>query len=340
MMGYTEEELLRMTVPDFNPAFPVDKWTAHWQELKEKQYITYESSLRHKEGHMFSVEVRSNFLEFEGQEYNVKSVADITDRKRAEEYSAQQNAELGRSNSELEQFAYVASHDLQEPLRMVSSYCGLLARRYKGKLDKDADEFIDFAVDGATRMKHLIDDLLLYSRVGRRDKPFTPINSTDSVRAAVANLEVAIGEAHALITCDPLPMVFADFGQLTQVFQNLIGNALKFRGDQDARIHVSARCLSESNDPSQWEFSVQDNGIGIEQQFDERVFVIFQRLHTREQYPGNGMGLAITKKIIERHGGRIWLESKPAAGTTFFFTLRGQPSDSLPVELSMAGLSR
>jgi PAS domain S-box-containing protein len=340
MMGYAEEELLRMTVQDFNPAFPVDKWTVHFQELKEKQHITYESSLRHKDGHMFPVEVRSNFLEFEGQEYNVKFVADITDRKLAEAYSAQQNAELIRSNSELEQFAYVASHDLQEPLRMVSSYCGLLARRYKGKLDKDADEFIDFAVDGATRMKHLIDDLMHYSRVGRKGKPFTPIDSSDCVWAAVANLGVAIEEAHAVITCDPLPKVFADSGQLMQVFQNLIGNALKFRGDQDARIRISARCLSRSDGLLQWEFSVQDNGIGIEQQFDERVFVIFQRLHTRDQYPGNGMGLAITKKIIERHGGRIWLESIPATGTTFFFTLRGLPSDGLPVELAMAGLSR
>jgi light-regulated signal transduction histidine kinase (bacteriophytochrome) len=301
--------------------------------------MTYESSLKHKDGHIFPVEVRSNFLEFEGREYNVRFVADITDRKLAQEYREQQNAELGRSNNELEQFANVASHDLQEPLRMVSSYCGLLARRYKGKLDKDADEFIDFAVDGATRMKHLIDDLLHYSRVGRKSKPFTAINSSDCMQATLANLGLAIEEAHAVITCDPLPIVLGDSGQLTQVFQNLIGNALKFRGDQDARIHLSARCLFGSDGLSQWEFSIRDNGIGFEQQFDERVFVIFQRLHTREQYPGNGIGLAITKKIIERHGGRIWLESKPGAGTTFFFTLRGQPSNSVPLELSVADLS-
>jgi light-regulated signal transduction histidine kinase (bacteriophytochrome) len=189
-------------------------------------------------------------------------------------------------------------------------------------------------------MRCLIDDLLLYSRVGRRDKPFAPINSIDSVRGALANLGMAIEKSHAVITCDPLPTVFADPSQLTQVFQNLIGNALKFRGDQDSRIRVSARCLSETNDPSQWVFSVQDNGMGFEQQFDDRVFVIFQRLHTKEEYPGSGMGLAITKKIIERHGGRIWVESTPGVGTTFFFTLRGQPSDSPCVELSGVGISK
>ena len=339
ILGYSEEELLRMTVADFNPAYTVDTWMAHWQELKDKQHITYESSLRHKEGHMVLVEISNTFLTFEGQEYNVKFVADIADRKRAEEYGEQQKVELGRSNSELEQFAQVASHDLQEPLRMVSSYCGLLARRYKGKLDKDADEFIDFAVDGATRMKHLIDDLLYYSRVGRKSKPFTAINSSDCMKATLANLGLAIEEAHAVITCDPLPIVLADSGQLTQVFQNLIDNALKFRSDQDARIHLSARCLPGSDGLSQWEFSVRDNGVGFEQQYDERVFVIFQRLHTREQYPGSGIGLAITKKIIERHGGRIWLESKPGAGTTVFFTLRGQPSNSVPLESSVADLS-
>lgn len=335
MMGCTEEELLRITVPEFTPTISSGNWTGYWQELKEKQSMTYESSLRHNAGHLFPVEVRSNFLEFEGQEFNVEFVVDITDRKRAEEYTALQNAELSRSNSELQQFAYVASHDLQEPLRMVSSYCGLLARRYKGKLDEDADEFIEFAVDGATRMKHLVDALLDYSRVGQKDKRFTAINASDCLRVAIANLALAIDEAHAVITCDSLPMVLADTDQLTQVFQNLIGNALKFRSDRDPRILVSARRLSESDDSSQWEFSVQDNGIGIEQEYDERVFVIFQRLHTRDQYPGNGMGLAITKKIIERHGGRIRLDSKPGAGTTFFFTLRGLPSDRLPVVLTI-----
>jgi PAS domain S-box-containing protein len=280
-----------------------------------------------KDGSEFPLEIGLNPIEMADGVMVMASIIDITERKRAEESSVQQTAELARSNSELEQFAYVASHDLQEPLRMVSSYCGLLARRYKGKLDNDADDFIHFAVDGATRMRHLIDDLMLYSRVGRRERPFVPINSTESLRAAIANLEIAIGEAHAVISCDPLPTVFGDHGQLTQVFQNLIGNALKFRGNQDAKIHISARCVSGGHNTSEWMFSVQDNGIGFEQQFNERVFVIFQRLHTRDEYSGNGMGLAITKKIIERHGGRIWVESKPAAGSTFFFTLRGQPSE-------------
>ena len=292
-----------------------------------------------KDGSEFPLEIGLNPIETADGVMVMASIIDITERKRAEESSAQQRAELARSNSELEQFANVASHDLQEPLRMVSSYCGLLSRRYKGKLDKDADDFIHFAVDGATRMRNLIDDLLLYSRVGRREKPFVPINSADSFRAAVANLEIAIGEAHAVISCDPLPSVLGDHGQLTQVFQNLIGNALKFRGNQNSKIHVSARCVSGGHDPSEWVFSVQDNGIGFEQHFDDRVFVIFQRLHTREEYSGNGMGLAITKKIIERHGGRIWVESKPAVGSTFFFTLRGQPSENLCVAAPMDAAS-
>lgn len=327
MLGYTEEELLRMRVSDINPSFPADIWPAHWEELRENRHMHFESSVRHKDGHLLPVEIILNFLQFEGREYNVAFVTDITERRRAEEHLAQQTAELSRSNNELEQFAYVASHDLQEPLRMVSSYCGLLARRYQGKLDKDADDFIHFAVDGATRMKNLIDSLLLYSRVGRRGKPFVPINSTDNAQAALANLAMAVEEAGATVTFGRLPVVYADAVQLTQVFQNLIGNALKFRGAELPRVHISACCESAGHDPSQWVFSVQDNGIGFEQEFSERVFVIFQRLHTREQYPGNGMGLAITKKIVERHGGRIWVKSAPGAGTTFYFTLRGQPSD-------------
>jgi light-regulated signal transduction histidine kinase (bacteriophytochrome) len=266
-------------------------------------------------------------IELNSAKQILATVVDITERKQAERQLEQQTAELSRSNRELEQFAYVASHDLQEPLRMVSSYCGLLARRYKGKLDRDADEFIQFAVDGATRMKDLIDDLLAYSRVGRQEKPLVMVDAGESVRSALANLEIAIKETGASIIYAALPRVIADPVQLTQVFQNLISNALKFRGSRRPVIHVSARHSNERQAPIQWMFSIQDNGIGFEPQFQKRVFVIFQRLHTREEYEGNGIGLAITKKIIERHGGTIWVESTPGTGTTFFFTLRGHVSE-------------
>ncbi|HWG95603.1 MAG TPA: ATP-binding protein [Nitrospira sp.] len=190
----------------------------------------------------------------------------------------------------------MTSHDLQEPLRMVSSYCGLLARRYKGKIDQDADEFIQFAVDGAARMKGLIDGLLMYARVGRQEKLLVLVDAGESMQAALANLEIAVKETRASIVCEALPQMLADPVQLAQVFQNLIGNALKFRGNGRPVIHVAARNPGERGNAPKWIFSIQDNGIGFEPQFQERVFEIFQRLHTREKYAGNGMGLAITKK--------------------------------------------
>ena len=280
-----------------------------------------------KDGTEFPIEVGFSPVEFGTEIQTLVMMLDITERKHAEQQRDRQAAELSRSNQELEQFAYVASHDLQEPLRMVSSYCELLARRYKGKIDQDADDFIQFAVDGAKRMKDLIDDLLMYSRVGRREKPLVLIDAGERVKTALANLEVAINETGASIVCEKLPQVMADPVQLTQVFQNLLSNALKFCGSRRPNIHVSARRSNERQDPPRWIFSIQDNGIGIEPQFQERVFEIFQRLHTRNEYAGNGMGLAITKKIIERHGGTIWVESTPGAGTTFFFTLRGHVSE-------------
>jgi light-regulated signal transduction histidine kinase (bacteriophytochrome) len=237
-------------------------------------------------------------------------------RKRAEEQAARLMEDLQRSNAELEQFAYVASHDLQEPLRMVSSYTQLLARRYKDKLDKDADEFIAFAVDGANRMQRMINDLLTYSRAGTRGKEFTSVDCEAALGQAHANLRIAIEEHNAVITHDPLPTVMADEGQLAQLFQNLISNAIKFRGEEPPRIHVSARRRNQ-----EWVLSVRDNGIGIEPQYTERIFVIFQRLHTRAEYPGTGIGLAICRRIVERHGGRIWVESEPGKSSTFFFTL-------------------
>ena len=224
-------------------------------------------------------------------------------------------ADLERSNAELERFAYVASHDLQEPLRMISSYTQLLAKRYQGKLDADADDFIGYAVDGAKRMQQLINDLLAYSRVGTRGKLFTPTDCETVFDTAVANLDISIEENKAKVTHDPLPTVMADEGQLVQLFQNLIGNGIKFHGRKPPRVHVSAEQKKK-----EWVFSVKDNGIGIDPQYFDRVFIIFQRLH-RAEYPGTGIGLAIAKRIVHRHGGRIWIESQPGKGSTLYFTI-------------------
>jgi signal transduction histidine kinase len=234
--------------------------------------------------------------------------SEVVERKKTE-------AELRRSNAELERFAYVSSHDLQEPLRMVTSYVQLLEKRYKNKLDQDADDFIYFAVDGAKRMQNLINDLLAYSRVDSRTKPFQPVNMENALRVAVNNLSVAINENEAVITNGPLPTVMADEGQIIQVFQNLLSNAVKFHGSQPPKVHVSA--LKKAGE---WIFAVQDNGIGIEPQYFERIFEIFQRLHGHE-YPGTGAGLSIAMRIVERHGGRIWLESRPGIGSTFYFSI-------------------
>jgi len=238
---------------------------------------------------------------------------ELAERRRAEQ-------ELRRSNAELRQFAYVASHDLQEPLRMVTSYVQLLAHRYQGRLDEDADEFIAYAVDGAERMKSLINDVLEYSRVGRSDVPLVPVDCEGLLDDVLANLQLALAESGGTVTRDPLPTVLGDRHQLTCVFQNLVANALKFC-TASPEIHVSAEC-----DGDLWRLSVRDNGIGIAPEYRDRIFGVFQRLHGRDEYPGTGMGLAITKKIIERHGGTISLESEPGRGTTFSFTLRAVPA--------------
>jgi signal transduction histidine kinase len=239
------------------------------------------------------------------------------------EQTRRQANELARSNTELEQFAYVASHDLQEPLRMITGYTNLLARRYAGKLDQDADEFMTFAVNGAKRMHVLINDLLSYSRVGTNGKALTQTNCEDILTRTLASLQVAIAENSATITHDDLPVVLADDTQMGQLFQNLLGNAIKYRGENPPAIHVGCR-----RDGAHWLLSVKDNGIGIDPRYSERIFVIFQRLHTRDEYSGTGIGLAICKKIVERHGGKIWMESELGQGTTFYFTLPVAPQES------------
>jgi signal transduction histidine kinase len=235
---------------------------------------------------------------------------EVAERKRAEE-------NLARSNRELQQFAYVSSHDLQEPLRMISSFVQLLEKRYKGKLDQDADEFIGFVVEGTSRMQRMIQDLLTFSRVQSRGVEFAPVDTNEVFEKTVFSHQIMIKEAGAVVTKDDLPTVMGDETQLSQLFQNLIDNAIKFRrAEETPKVHISAQ--RKGND---WEFSVQDNGIGIDPQYFDRIFIIFQRLHSREAYEGTGIGLAVCMRIVERHGGRIWVESEPGRGSLFHFTL-------------------
>jgi signal transduction histidine kinase len=238
------------------------------------------------------------------------------DHRRTARKLAKRTEEVERSNKDLQQFAYVASHDLQEPLRMVSSYVQLLQRRYKDKLDADAQDFIGFAVDGATRMQHMIQDLLSYSRVNTHGHPPAPTDTGGVLTQVLTNLRLAVDESGARITHDPLPVVEADGTQLVQLFQNLIANAIKFCSMPPPHIHVSAE-----KEDRYWVFSVRDNGIGLDPEFADRIFTIFQRLHTRQDYPGTGIGLAVCKRIVERHGGSIWVTSAPGEGSTFSFTL-------------------
>jgi PAS domain S-box-containing protein len=241
---------------------------------------------------------------------------DITERKRMEGLLRRRAAELSRSNAELEQFAYVASHDLQEPLRVVTTYMRLLQNQYQGKLDADADEYIGYAVDSASRMRQLITDLLSLSRASTKAQEIGPVEVEGVFKDALANLGAVVEETGASVSHDPLPSVIADRSQLIQLLQNLIGNAIKFSGPRAPHVHVSSKRMEQ-----EWLFSVRDNGIGISPEHRERIFIVFQRLHDRTEYPGTGVGLAICKKIVERHGGRIWVESQPGEGSTFYFTI-------------------
>ncbi len=277
-----------------------DKMTASLQQSREEL-----------EGHASKLETRV-------QERTSQLEAEVVVRRQGEDKLREIMSELRRSNEDLEQFAYVASHDLQEPLRMVTSYMQLLERRYKGILDSDADEFINYAVDGATRMRNMITALLDYSRVGTHGKPFEKVEGEVVFDQALSNLEVTIVENEAIITHDPLPAVLGDHIQLVQLFQNLIGNAIKFHGEDRPCVHINA---TQQRFEGDWMVSVSDNGVGIDPEYADRVFEIFHRLHTKEEYPGTGIGLSVCRKIVERHGGRIWMESDSGKGSTFYFTI-------------------
>ncbi len=325
MTGFTREELIGAGPP--HPYWPPECLAEITQAFRRTlcdETHNFELTFMRKNGERFPILVSSACIrDAQGQIVNYfATIKDITERKRAEEILVQSARELTRSNAELEGFAYAASHDLQEPLRMVASFVGLLKERYQGQLDADADEFIAFAVDGAKRMQRLIDDLLEYSRVATRGQPPAPTDAAAALDEALWNLGLAIEEAGATVTHDPLPTVRADPTQLMQLLQNLIGNALKFGSSEPPRVHVSARETFEVSETSKvWEFSVRDNGIGIDPQYHDRIFGVFQRLHTRTEYPGTGIGLAICKKIVERHGGRMWVASQEGQGSTFYFTL-------------------
>ena len=320
--GYRRHELVGQKVKNIIPKgfaerLVADALRSTEDALAQQIGTGIELSGRHKNGSNFPIEIMLSPLESAEGILVTAAIRDITRRKEAEAHLLRKVDELNRSNEELGQFAYVASHDLQEPLRMVASYTQLLSRRYKGKLDSDADEFIAFAVDGASRMQRLIQDLLAYSRVGTKAQELLDISSEEALKQALINLRGALEESGAAVTHDPLPTVLADEMQLIQLFQNLIGNGIKYQNPGTPRVHISA----VRNGEQKWIFSVKDNGLGIDSQYFEKIFGMFQRLHKREEFAGTGIGLAICKKIVERHGGSISVVSQPGQGSTFRFAL-------------------
>ena len=320
--GYRRDELLGKKVTNIIPEgfaerLIADRLRSEEDALAQQIGTGIELSGRRKDGSAFPLELMLSPLESAEGTLVTAAIRDITTRKKADADLLQNVQDLNRSNEELEQFANIASHDLQEPLRMVASYTQLLSRRYKGKLDADADEFIAYAVDGASRMQRLLQDLLAYSRVGSKAGNLLDTSSEDALRQALQNLRGVIQESGALVTHDPLPTVMADEMQLIQLFQNLVGNAIKYQNAGVPRVRIFAtRAVGKK-----WIFSVQDNGLGIESQYFEKIFGMFQRLHKREEFAGTGIGLAICKKIVERHGGRISVESQVGEGSTFRFAL-------------------
>lgn len=318
LAGCAFEEIIDTPFTDYVHPDEVTKLVERYMRRMagEKVEEMYETILKRKDGSDVFAEVNAGPILYQRNPADLVFIRDISERKLAEQKLNETMKELEKSNKELENFAYVVSHDLQEPLRMISTYLQLLGLRYKGKLDSDADEFIGFAVDGATRMHTLIDDLLMFSRVSTGEKMFEPVDSKEVLDLALENLQVAIEESSAIVTHDPLPTVLADDLQIGQLYQNLISNAIKFHGEEPPRIHVSAE-----QKENEWLFSVRDNGIGIDSKYTESIFTVFQRLHKKSEYPGTGLGLAISKKIVERHGGQIWVESESGKGSTFYFTI-------------------
>jgi protein-histidine pros-kinase len=324
LFGYRRDELIGQLVDMLVPERHREhlRYTAQPRTQSVRREIELRG--RCKDGSEFPVEIMLSPLESPEGILVTAAIRDITSRKNAERHLVKTIGELNRSNAELEQFAYVASHDLQEPLRMVSSYTQLLAKRYTGRLDADADEFIAYAVDGSNRMQTMIQDLLTYSRAGENSETPGMIPSENALQEAIANLRVSIEESGAIVTHDSLPVIAADNTQLTQIFQNLLGNGIKYHGAEVPRLHVAAKHGS-----NEWIFCVRDNGLGIDPKYFARIFVLFQRLHARNEFAGTGIGLAICKKILERLGGRIWVESQPGQGSSFFFSLPELPEQSL-----------
>ncbi len=320
--GYSRDELVGQKVKNIIPEGFAERIIADGtrsaaEALAQQIGTGIELIGRRKDGSEFPIEIMLSPLESAEGMLVTAAIRDITERKESDEHLAKTVEELKRSNDDLQQFAYVSSHDLQEPLRMVSSYTQLLAKRYEGRLDSDADEFISFAVDGCNRMQGLIQDLLAYSRAGTNERKLREVPSENALQKALINLRAAIKQSGAVVTHDALPAVTTDEAQLTQVFQNLVGNAIKYRRAEDPRVHVSAA----RDDGNGWTFSVRDNGLGIDPQYFERIFILFQRLHGRDEFEGTGIGLAVCKRIVERMGGRIWVESQPEKGSTFYFAL-------------------
>jgi PAS domain S-box-containing protein len=320
--GYSRDELIGQKVTNIIPEgfaerLVADALRSDEDALAQQIGTGIELTALRKNGTEFPIELMLSPLESAEGILVTAAIRDITARRLAEAHLLEKVDELNRSNVELGQFAYIASHDLQEPLRMVASYTQLLARRYRGKLDSDADEFIAFAVDGAARMQRLIQDLLAYSRVGTKGQELIDTSSEEALGQALINLRGSIEASGALVTHDPLPAVLADEMQLIQLFQNLVGNAIKYQSSGVPLVHVSAA----KNGGAKWTFKIKDNGLGIDPQYFERIFGMFQRLHKREEFAGTGIGLAICKKIVERHGGNISVESEPGHGSTFSFAL-------------------